>query len=192
MSRSALCLTTIFLCLSLSLSAGASSLWSSSRAMYTDTKTRQVGDLITLVIVESSQATQRAETSTGQSSEVSVKPGGGILSTLLPFLKLGGGDQAKASGQTARGGTLMAQITTRVVEVLPGGNLRIEGQQLITINGEEQELMVSGIIRPEDITRENRVLSTYVADAKIHFTGAGSLGDKQKPGLLTRLFNWLF
>jgi len=192
LSRSAMYLTAILLCLSLSLGAGASSLWSTSRSMYTETKTRQVGDLITLVIVESSQAIQRAETSMGQSSEVSVKPGGGILSTLLPFLKLGGGDQAKASGQTARGGTLTAQITTRVVEVLPGGNLRIEGRQVITINDEEQELMVSGIIRPEDITRDNKILSTYVADADIRFTGAGPLGEKQKPGLLTRLFNWLF
>ena len=104
MSRAAMYLTVVFLCLSLSLGAGASSLWSTSRSMYTETKTRQVGDLITLVIVESSQAVQRAETSMGQSSEVSVKPGGGILSSLLPFLKLGGGDQAKASGQTTRAG----------------------------------------------------------------------------------------
>ena len=75
---------------------------------------------------------------------------------------------------------------------MPNGLLRIEGRQNITVNGEVQEIIVTGLVRSKDIASDNTVLSTYVADAEIIFTGNGSLGDKQMPGLLTRLFNWLF
>lgn len=97
-----------------------------------------------------------------------------------------------ASGSTARGGTLEAKMTTRVVEIFPNGNLRIEGRQRIVINGEDQEIVVSGVVRPRDISPDNTVLSTYVADAEIVFNGTGVVGDKQTPGLLTRLLDWLF
>jgi flagellar L-ring protein precursor FlgH len=60
------------------------------------------------------------------------------------------------------------------------------------VNKEEQKIVVSGTVRPEDIARDNTVLSTYVADARISYQGDGVVGDKQKQGLLTRIFNWLF
>ena len=103
-----------------------------------------------------------------------------------------GGDQLTAGGSTTRGSSLTTKMTTRVVEELPNGILKIEGKQNITVNGEEQEIVVSGLIRTQDISPDNTILSTYVADAEISFKGAGVLGDKQEPGLLTRLFNWLF
>lgn len=83
-------------------------------------------------------------------------------------------------------------MTARVTEVLPGGNLRIEGRQSIVINGEEQAIVVTGIVRPQDISRDNTVLSTYLADAQIVIEGDGPLGERQSPGLLTRIFQWLF
>jgi len=83
-------------------------------------------------------------------------------------------------------------MTAKVVEVLPNGNLVIEGRQTIVINGEEQVIVVSGIVRPQDIEPDNTVLSTYIADATIVYNGTGPIGDAQEPGLLTRLLNWLF
>ncbi|MGI6038571.1 MAG: flagellar basal body L-ring protein FlgH, partial [Limnochordia bacterium] len=146
---------------------------------------------LTLIIVEHSQATQSAETSSGQSSQVSFGPGLGLLA-FVPEIRVGGGDESKAGGRTTRGGSLTARMTTQVIDILPNGNLIIEGRQVILINGEEQELIVSGMVRPRDIQKDNTVLSTYLADAQIAFTGTGAIGDKQQPGILTRLFNWLF
>ena len=171
--------------------ATAGSLWTPGPSMFSDVKAREVGDLVTLIIIERAEATHQARTATSQDAEVSLGPGTGLLS-VIPLVGAKGGDEASASGSTSRGGTVQAKMTTRVVEVLPGGNLRIEGRQTIVINGEQQEIVVSGIVRARDIAPDNTVLSTYVADAHIVFVGTGPLGEKQRPGILTRLLNWLF
>lgn len=172
--------------------AWASSLWdSSSGSMFADRKARKVGDLVTLIIVERSEASQAARTTTAKDGEVSIGPGLGVLN-FMPLIGASGSDSLTAGGTTTRGSSLTTKMTTRVVEELPGDILRIEGRQHIVVNGEEQEIVVSGLIRVQDIAPDNTVLSTYVADASISFKGAGALGDKQEPGLLTRLFNWLF
>lgn len=171
---------------------GATSLWGNSVSIYSDVRAQQVGDLVTLIIAEQTRAEQNAQTNTGQESNVNFGPGIGALASFIPELRVGGGDSARAGGSTTRGGSLVARMTTRITEVLPNGNMIIEGYQLIQINGEEQILRVSGIIRPQDIRPDNTVLSTYVADAEFSFLGTGALGEKQEPGLLTRFFNWLF
>ena len=119
-------------------------------------------------------------------------PGGGVLADLIPLLRLGGGDSFSADGSTTRGGSLTAKITTKVVESYSNNTMRIEGRQKIVINGEEQEIVLTGLVRTEDVAPDNTVLSTFVADAEISFVGTGMVADKNKPGLLTRLLNWLF
>ncbi len=161
-------------------------------SLFADRKARRPGDLVTVIIVEQAQARQTATTSTGKDAEVSVGPGGGVLADLIPLLRLGGGDSFSADGAVTRGGSLTAKITTRVVETFANNTLRIEGRQKIVVNGEEQEIVLTGLVRTEDIAPDNTVLSTFVADAEISFVGTGIVGEKNKPGLLTRLFNWLF
>lgn len=171
----------------------AASLWDAGAgSLFADRKARQVGDLVTLIIVERSEASQAARTTTAKDAEVSIGPGLGVLQGVIPLIAVSGGDELTAGGSTTRGSSLTTKMTTRVVEVLANDILRIEGRQTIVVNGEEQEIVVSGLIRVQDISPDNTILSTYVADASISFKGAGSLGDKQQPGLLTRLFNWLF
>lgn len=171
--------------------AFANSLWTGQGSMFADSKARNVGDLVTLIIVERTEASQAAKTTTAKDGEVSIGPGLGFLD-VIPLIQASGGDSLTAGGTTTRGGSLQAKMTTRVVEVLPNGNLKIEGRQTIVLNGEEQEIVVSGLVRPRDIAPDNTVLSTYVADAHIAFKGTGSLSDNQRPGILTRLFDWLF
>lgn len=170
----------------------AASLWTNQASMFADQKARDVGDLVTIIIVERSEASQTANTTTSKNGEVSIGPGMGVFQQLIPFIAVSGGDSMSAGGSTTRGGSLVAKMTTRVTEKLPGDVLRIEGRQVITINGEEQSITVSGYVRSRDIQPDNSVLSTFVADAEIVFHGSGALGDKQNPGLLTRIFNWLF
>lgn len=172
--------------------ASAGSLWNPGASLFADHKARAVGDLVTLIILERAEASHRASTSTSQEAEVRVRASSGALAGGFPLLGAGGGDEASAAGTTSRRGLVEAKMTAQVTEILPGGNLRIEGRQSIVINGEEQAIVVTGIVRPQDISRENTVLSTYVADAQILIEGDGPLGERQAPGLLTRLLQWLF
>lgn len=172
--------------------AWAGSLWDPAGSLFADLKARAVGDLVTLIILERAEASHRATTSTSQEAEVRLRASSGPLAGGFPLLGAGGGDETSAAGTTSRRGLVEAKMTARVTEVLPGGNLRIEGRQSIVINGEEQAIVVTGIVRPQDISRDNTVLSTYLADAQIVIEGDGPLGERQSPGLLTRIFQWLF
>lgn len=175
----------------------AASLWTgSTKSLYTVNHSWHVDDLVTVVIVEQAQATQTAGTETSKKSgaNVGVELPIGALQALGGSVDadISGGDSLKSSGKTVRGGSLTARLTAKVVEVLPNGNLKIEGRQAIVLNGETQEIILSGYIRPEDVDADNTVLSSFISDAQIAYKGAGTLGSKQEQGLITRFFHWLF
>lgn len=194
-------LTIALITLYLSVPAGAQSLWKSaaspaptagSGSLFTDKKAHQVGDLITILVVESSSASQKADTTVTKKSSVDVKPGVGPLLNKIPALGFGGNTSSVANGTTSRSSNLTAQITATVTEVKPNGVLVITGDRNVTANTETQTLRITGTVRPEDITPENTVLSTAVADAKIAYSGKGSIAERQKPGIITRIFKLLF
>jgi flagellar L-ring protein precursor FlgH len=95
-------------------------------------------------------------------------------------------------GSNNRDGELDAYITARVIQVLSSGNMRIRGRQEIKVNSETQHITISGIIRPEDIDTNNEVQSTYVADARIEYSGQGAIADKQRPGWLMRALDHIW
>src|SRR5690625_4328709 len=99
-------LVWLILLIGLTQAASASSLWDSSGSMFSDQKARQVGDLVTVIIVERTEASQEARTTTGKDAGVSISPGGGLLSDVLPQLRASGGDEMSAGGATTRGGSL--------------------------------------------------------------------------------------
>ena len=175
-----------------SVPAVAGSLWSEeSGDLYSDRPEYSTGDIVTVVIEEESNAIQSANTSTSQSSEVGAEAGTGLLNFLSGF-GFGYSDSGAADGQTQRSGTLEADISTQIVDILPTGNYRIEGEKKIKINGEEQKVILSGIIRPEDITLDNTVDSERIAEVDIEYDGQGVVSAKQSPSLLERLLNWIF
>ena len=98
------------------------------------------------------------------------------------------------SGSTDRVETMTAFMTARVMNVTTNGNLYIEGRRQIRVNNETQFIILSGLIRPTDISPNNTVLSSYIADAKIEYLGSGSVSDKQRPGWLGRIVDvvWPF
>ena len=98
------------------------------------------------------------------------------------------------SGVTTRSGKLSGRMTGLVDAVLPNGNLRIQGKRMVTVNGEEQIMVLTGIVRPEDISSNNVVRSTYIADARIEYYGMGVISEKQYPGWMARMFDrvWPF
>jgi flagellar L-ring protein precursor FlgH len=182
------------------------SLWTESRgSLFGDIKARQVGDILTVAIYEQASASREATTSTGRSSTANagidnffgVEADLANLHRALDPTKLVGAsyeNDFKGSGSTSRKEDLVATLTTRVVEVYPNGNLRIEGGKTVTVNNEDQIIVLTGIVRPNDISPRNVVNSKYVLDAKIAYTGKGVISDKQKPGWMVRILDniWPF
>jgi flagellar L-ring protein precursor FlgH len=194
------------------------SLWhagSSLNGMFIDTKARNVGDIVTVKIEESAKATNRASTETERTSSLeagieklfgledwwqndvlgSVK---GSWPEIDPFgnpsIKGNLKSEFEGDGETSRSGSLDAFITCRVIEVISNGNLKIVGTREVMVNYENQMIILSGVIRPRDIAEDNVILSTFVSDAKIAYSGSGIVNDRQRPGWLANLMNtvWPF
>jgi flagellar L-ring protein precursor FlgH len=185
------------------------SLWSRTGIdMFTDRKARQVGDIVVVRIVEDPQARLNANTNVSRSSGINAKlkflgymealaeknprlaqnPGvDDLISSEL-------GSEFKGSGTSDRKGYIKAYVSAVVVKVFPNGNLFINGKREIKVNNEAQYITLSGIVRPEDITSTNEVSSTYVADARIYYSGVGAVADKQKPGWMGKVVDhvWPF
>jgi flagellar L-ring protein precursor FlgH len=182
------------------------SLWAdgSSRGLFADMRAMQIGDLVTIRISEKPKGSLSAKTQTKRDSSIDAGITNflGIMETygknhsLDPehLFKANIGNEFKGDGSNSRDGELDAYITARVIQVLSNGNLRILGRQEIKVNTETQHITVSGIVRPEDINTNNEVQSTYIADARIEYSGQGSIADKQKPGWLSRIIDnvWPF
>jgi len=194
------------------------SLWqarSSLNGLFIDTKARNIGDIVTVRIDESAQASNRANTETERSSglEAGIDKLFGFetwwqdeilpdVDDKLPKIDPFGNPSVKGSmssdfkgdGETSRSGNLEAFITCRVVNVMPNGNLKIVGTREVMVNNENQLIILSGIIRPRDISDNNVILSTYISDAKIAYSGSGVIDDRQRPGWLANLLNnaWPF
>lgn len=174
--------------------------------LFMDLKARRVGDIVTISIVESSSASNKANTNTSRTSSLSASltnllglensPSFPRGSGFTPFGSIQGStnNSFKGSGTTNRSGELAASITARVTQVLPNGNLRILGKREITINNERQHIALTGIIRQRDISPDNVILSTYISDAKIAYTGTGVIDDRQNPGWFARVLDsvWPF
>ncbi len=194
------------------------SLWqarSSMNGLFIDTKARNVGDIVTIKIDENAKATNKADTKTGRSSSLEagidklfgledwwqndiLTDVDGKWPKLDPFgnpsVKGSMSSDFDGSGETSRSGNLSAYITCRVTEVRSNGNLRIVGSREVMVNNETQLIILSGTIRPRDIQENNVILSTFVSDAKIAYSGSGIIDDRQRPGWLANMLNvvWPF
>ena len=177
----------------------------SSRALFQDLRAYKAGDLVTINIVETSKASKKSDTKTSRQSSIDM----GISNALgweskLENLGAGTGFDNKAmfkasaknshdgSGSTTRDESMTAYITARVTKVMPNGNLFIKGTRQVRVNHETQFITLSGVIRHEDISPDNTILSSYIADAKIEYTGSGPISDKQRAGWLTRALDTIW
>ncbi|MDR1110655.1 MAG: flagellar basal body L-ring protein FlgH [Deltaproteobacteria bacterium] len=173
---------------------------------FSDMKARRVGDIITINIVETSRANKTANTSTRRSNDVDASVDAlfgleapGKLPTPLGMnlaqgVKGGFSSQFSGTGSTSRNENITAKISCRIIQVLPNDNLVVRGSQEILVNNEKQYITVQGVIRPADVATDNSILSTYLADARIEYTGQGDLTNKQREGWLSRALDkiWPF
>jgi flagellar L-ring protein precursor FlgH len=158
-----------------------------------DLKASQVDDVVTIVVTESVNAvasgvstSERASTATQSIPQLAgIKSPTGALVNLLSTT---GDQKLNGTGTTSRAATLTATLTGRVVKVLPGGLLLIEGDKNIQVNSEQQSIMVRGVVRTTDISTSNTVASTQVADMEVKVNGKGVIGDAiRRPNALYRM-----
>ena len=186
------------------------SLWSEAQgvALFQDRRASKVGDIVTVRIVEDPEAELNANTKTSRSSSIEGKLEflgymKGLAEKNSRLAQTPGVDALFKSdlassfdgkGSSNRDGHVAAYVPAMVMKVLPNGHLVINGKREIRVNHETQYITVSGIVRPDDIGPTNEVSSTFMADAKIVYSGTGPLADKQKPGWLGRAIDhvWPF
>ena len=192
------------------------SLWqtnSSLNGMFIDVRARNIGDIVTVRIDENAKASNKANTETERNSSLEAGieklfgledwwqndilnnvPGGWpeIDPFGNPSIQGNMKSDFEGDGETSREGSLDAFITCRVTDVMPNGNLKIVGTREVMVNYENQMIILSGIIRPRDITENNVIMSTFISDAKIAYSGSGVVNDRQRPGWLSNMMNTLW
>jgi flagellar L-ring protein precursor FlgH len=172
----------------------AESLWSdtaSTGSLFADHKAHAIGDILTIIISESSSASRSGNSSNSKDASAKANAGVGIFK-FIGDASVGTSDNFSSKGAINNTNTVSGKITVMVTEVKPNGNLVIAGKQSIKQNGEEQIINLTGIVRQEDISADNTISSSYVADAQIKIDGNGPLARKQRQGILTQIFNFLF
>ena len=165
-----------------------------------DLRARNVNDLVTVQVVETITAQGSADSSLDKNSKGSgsVTNLFGLESKYPGFLdptslaSLGANTSFKGGGNTSRSGSLSAVMTTRVADVLPNGNLVLEGVREIEINGDRQIVVLTGVVRPADIGPGNVVTSTAIGQMRIRYFGRGLIKDNLQPGILIRILNKIF
>lgn len=173
-------------------------------SLYSTTKSEyKMGDIITILIVESFAATNTTSTNTDKETELDMGFQGfddifgltNILGKPLstnPSFGINAENEFDGSGSSRRSSTITGTVTGQVTEILPTGNLRIEASQTTVINDEKNRVVFIGTVRPQDITPQNTILSTRISNAKIRYEGVGPLSTVQKRGVITEFFEFIW
>lgn len=175
---------------------------STSIDLFRDVKAKRVGDLLTVVLAEKTDAKKSASTSTDKSNGIDLgNPtllGSPLSFTSPPFMpkrtmnlasSVDTSQKFSGQGDSAQSNSLTGDVTVTVVDVLSNGNMVVRGEKAIGINQGEEYIRVSGVVRPVDVTTDNTVLSTQLADASISYSGSGFVSDSNRMGWLARIFN---
>ncbi len=186
----------------------------SSEHLFSDNRARRVGDIVVINIVEVSSGEHTANTDTERDASTDIKVTNFFNKKSIGIDPIGGtgllglsgniGQEAivgsktynkmKGKASTDRDSTVKATVAARVVNILPGGLMQVEGAREVRVNEETQILVIRGLVRPRDIGPDNTVSSSHLANSSIEYYGKGVLADKQKAGWVTRLLDnvWPF
>jgi flagellar L-ring protein precursor FlgH len=191
----------------------SASLWQESRgetSLFHDFRAWQPMDIITILVTERAQGRKQADTNLSTESTFQAalsnffgyeqdlqelnmnKTGSGSKVNLQNLINASSESEFKGAGQTGRSDTLTAQISAMVVEVLPGGVLRLEGERIISMNNEEQIMVISGLARTRDINSENQIDSARIANLRVDYFGRGTVGSTTYGGWLSNILRILW
>ena len=199
-------LTLLFAAFGLATSAvRADSLWpvgaGVERSLCADRKASRTGDILTVVVAESAAATNSQKKSATRDSALQDAVSQFIFSVAasklgthageLPATNVTGKSTYSGGGEVANSQSLNSRAAVLVTDVLPNGNLVIEGVRVVTFSGETQYVVLHGLVRADDISAANTILSTNIADARVEFVDQGTLSDAAKRGWLTKIYEKL-
>lgn len=163
--------------------------------IYSDSKAHRIGDIISVILEESTQANKNAKTELKKENSSTLDPviglGGTAVTVNGQSLQFGINQNSNFKGDSKadQGNSLSGNISVHVLKVLPNGNLMIRGEKWITLNNGDEYIRLTGIIRSKDINSNNTILSNKVANARIQYAGTGSFADANEQGWLTKFFN---
>lgn len=180
--------------------AGDGSLWTRDSAVnyqFKDYMPRRVGDVVTILIVENSSASDDASTDVSKKSSISgtigdvLEDGAKILGKAIPFdiFKFQSDNSYEGEGSTERSNRVTARIAAKVKRVEPNGNLLLEGRRSIVIGKDRKDIIITGEVSSYSVTRDNTVLSTDVADAQITYSGTGPVNNAGNPTIFHRILD---
>lgn len=195
--------TRLIACIGLSLgllSSTAQSLWKedASRSMVSDKRAASVGDILTIMVQENNTASKDNSTQTSKQTGIDAaiqaflySPAASGLLTKngqMPSLKLDAKQNFSGGGKINNNEKVTARIAVRVIDLLPNGNLVIEGTRQISFSGESQDAILRGVVRKEDIAANNTIFSYNIADATIKYVSKGTVSDNQRKGWFMKIW----
>jgi len=159
-------------------------------SLTSDSRAFRVGDAVTVILQETTQASKRAGTSFSKGSSVGVSPIAALGKTFgKTAIDISADREFEGDATSTQQNALSGALTVIVQEVLPNGLLRVAGEKNLTLNQGEEFVRLKGFVRAQDIDNDNQVSSLRVANARIAYSGKGALADANQPGWLTRFFN---
>jgi flagellar L-ring protein precursor FlgH len=180
--------------------AAGGSMWREelTASLLGDTRARKVGDLVTVVVQESNEANKANNTKTAKKTGINASISSFLFGAAqdrfltrggkYPAMQMNSDNSFDGGGSIANSERINTRIAVRVAEQLPNGNLVLEGRRSTMVAGEQQEAILRGVVRQEDIQPDNTVFSYNVADANLKFVSKGTVSDSQKRGWFTRIF----
>ena len=171
--------------------AGAASLWDDRTNWIVDVRPGRVGDVVTVLVNERTNAKDEATMDVKKSSKNSVSDGTGIL-RFIRSLGLTSDNSSKGDGSVERKHHAKATVACLVTDVLPNGNLLIEGTRDVRTSEETLQFQLIGVIRPQDVNSNNQIRSELIANAELAVKGKGAISRTQKPGIITQILQMVF
>ena len=178
----------------------------SKNLLFEDTKAREVGDIVTVLLNETATSTATASTDTSKTSSIDLQTNSilGLPSNMgvQNFLGMGTGFNPAAKGSTSRAdkgtgtvsreGSLTGTLAATIIAINENGNFEISGKRSVTVNNEEQLMILTGTIRPSDVNYDNTINSSLIANAAISYSGEGVIADEQRVGWLMRALSYIW
>lgn len=165
-----------------------------ANGLYADKKALRLGDIITVMLRESTQASKSAKTETDKGTSIGLNPviglGGAAVNIGNQSMQLGvdSNNSFKGDAKSNQSNSLSGNITVNVMRVLPNGNLVIRGEKWLTLNTGKEFIRLEGLVRPVDVSADNTIASHRIANARIQYSGKGQMQESQSAGWLSRFF----
>ncbi|MBA6264328.1 MAG: flagellar basal body L-ring protein FlgH [Colwellia sp.] len=163
--------------------------------IYSDSKAHRVGDIISVILNESTQAQKSAKTELKKENGASLDPiiglGGAAVNFKNDAIQFGYNQDSnfKGDSKSNQGNSLSGDISVHVLRVLPNGNLMIRGEKWMSLNNGDEFIRLTGVIRAQDISAGNTIISSKIANARIEYAGTGTFADVQEQGWLSSFFS---